>query len=73
MAAAQRVASALDLDTVDAILRVVEMKAVSAKTVGQAVEAVRDARRGLADIRVEVEAEEILMAAAEQEGGPDGF
>lgn len=72
MAAAQRVASALDLDTVDAILRVIEMKAASAKTVTEAVEAVRDARRGLADIRVEIEAEEILMAAAEQEG-PDGF
>lgn len=72
MAAAQRVASALDLDTVDAILRVIEMKAASAETVAEAVEAVRDARRGLADIRVEIEAEEILMAAAEQEG-PDGF
>lgn len=73
MPAVQRVASALALTDVDAILRAIEARVERAKTVDEAVEAVRDARRGLADIRIEIEVEEILMAAAAaEEGDRDG-
>lgn len=64
MATGHRVASALELADVDAILRVIEGRVRVASTIEEAIEIIHGARRGLAEVRVEVEAENILIEAA---------
>lgn len=63
------VADALSLADVDRVLAVIEREIVErALTVEDAVTAVRKARQGLALARIEIEAEALLVQAAEEAG-----
>lgn len=61
----QAMVGGLSLDDVDMVLAMAEAQIGHAETVVDAVGIVRRFRRGLSGARVEIEAEQILTAAAE--------